>query len=196
MKTINVFTFVATASTLLIISCQKNSKENILHLEKEQTTLSARDANPDPSQSSSIPYTVNLENSSQVGSNYEWIWSVTNNNPGNGKKGTFQDLSHWGIKLDEIGCNYSSQIVGAAFSHNGTSWTYFNPAIKTDPSQNCMTEPVLKFDFGTTGSSPSYYKLIVNSENQPSPVQAYYKSGSVTGCGTFSIESIGCGFSR
>lgn len=196
MKTSKLFVYGAIASSLLIISCQKNLKESTFPVKEEQTSISARQENPTPSTSFSVPYIVELVSHDQVGNNWEWVWSVKNSNPGNGKRGTVQDLSHWGINLGDGNCNYSSEIVGAAYSSNGTNWTTFNPTIKIDPSQSCMTSPVLKFDFGTTGSSKSFYKLIVSNENAAGNVSAYYKSGTNTGCGIFGIESIVCGSVR
>lgn len=196
MKTSKLFVYGAIASSFLIISCQKNLKDNILPVQNEQTEISARQESPTPSSGFSVPYIVELVSHNPVGNNWEWIWSVQNSNPGNGKKGTYQDLSHWGINLSDGNCNLTSEIVGAAYSSNGTSWISFSPSIEIDPSQNCMTSPVLKFDFGTNGRSKSYYKLVVSNEYASESVPAYYKSGSATGCGTFSIESIGCGFVR
>lgn len=135
-------------------------------------------------------YTIALETITQVGSNYEWVWTVTNNNPGNGNNNTYQDGSHWGMQFGS--CFNWSSVVGAAYSPNGTSWTSFTPSYSVDPSQDCLTTAVLKFDYGTSGSAPSYYKLIVNASYEIGSQFGYYKSGQRTGCCTFNFYGIGC----
>lgn len=135
-------------------------------------------------------YTIALETITQVGSNYEWVWSVTNPNPGNGNNGTVQNLSHWGMQFGS--CFSWSNVVGAAYSTNGVNWTSFTPSYSVDPSQNCMTTPVLKFDYGTTGTNSTYYKLILNADYQPGYVPGYYKSGQRTGCCIFNFNGVGC----
>ncbi len=135
-------------------------------------------------------YTIALEDVNHVGNNYEWIWTVQNPNPGNGNNGTVQNLSHWGMQL--ASCVPWSSVVGAAYSADGITWTSFTPVYQVDPSQNCMTQPVLKFNFGTVGSTPSYYKLIVNQNFSTGYVPGYYKSGSRTGCCIFNFVGIGC----
>lgn len=135
-------------------------------------------------------YIIALESKTQVGSNWEWVWSVQNLNPGNGNNGTVQNLSHWGMQFGS--CFIWSSVVSAAYSADGVTWTSFTPVYQVDPSQHCMTTPVLKFDFGTTGSSPSYYKLILNQDYQPGYVPGYYKSGNRTGCCIFNFTGVGC----
>ncbi|MBK8953656.1 MAG: hypothetical protein IPM85_16850 [Chitinophagaceae bacterium] len=135
-------------------------------------------------------YTVTLESRNNINGNWEWIWSVQNSNPGNGNNGTVQDLSHWGMQFGS--CFNWSSVVSAAFSADGITWVLFSPVYASDPSQSCMTVPVLKFDFGTTGSAKSYYKLVVNQNFVIEQTPAYYKSGSSTGCCTFSFSGIGC----
>jgi hypothetical protein len=148
-------------------------------------TAASETCNPDA-------YTVTLESRSLVDGNWEWVWSIQNINPGNGNNGTAQDMSHWGMQLGD--CVDPASIVSAGYSSNGWDWSAFNPAYQTDPSQGCMTTPVIKFEFGTQGSNRSYYRLVVNQEYSAGFMPAYYRSGTNTGCCTFYFMGIsGCG---
>ncbi|MFI5128773.1 MAG: hypothetical protein ACHQFX_02230 [Chitinophagales bacterium] len=126
----------------------------------------------------------------QNGDNWDWVWAVKNNRPGNGSDGTVQDMSHWGMNLGF--CLDSNTMVSAAYSGDGVHWTSFIPTLQVDPS-SCVTTPVLKFDFGTTGSNTSYYRLTVNQDFGGGLVCGYYKSGRKTGCSVFYFEGISCG---
>lgn len=176
--------------TILFIStgCQKENGSNAT----EETAVPSVNRNIQaPGTCNNNAYQITLESKIQVGSNWEWIWSVKNPNPGNGNNGTVQDLSHWGMQLGT--CVNNSNIISAAYSSNGVNWTSFTPAIQVDPSQECMTSPVLKFDFGTSGGNKSYYKIVVNSNYATGSAPGYYKSGRRTGCCTFNFSGISCG---
>lgn len=136
------------------------------------------------------PFSITLESRTQVGSNWEWIWSVQNPNPGNGTGGTVQNLSHWGMELGF--CVTLNSIVSAAYSPDGVTWTGFTPTYQVDPSQTCYTSPIFKFDFGTTGGNKSYYKVVVNRYFEIGSVVGYYKSGKTTGCGIISFDGMSC----
>lgn len=135
-------------------------------------------------------YVITLESITQVNNLWEWVWSVRNPNPGNGNNGTVQDLSHWGMQF--ASCFNATHISGAAYSSNGSVWYSFNPVIKTDPSQKCMTTPVLKFDFGTKAGNKSFYKLILSANYFPGNTSGYYKSGARTGCCTIEFTGVSC----
>jgi hypothetical protein len=125
-------------------------------------------------------YAITLIGPNQVDGNWEWVWSVKNSNPGNGKNGTVQDLSHWGMKFGS--CLDWTSVVAAAYSSDGVNWKSFRPTYQVDPT-SCLIEPVLKFDFGTTGSNTAYFRLILNKEyDVDENASGYYKSGSTTGC--------------
>lgn len=196
MKTIKLLFFGAIASTTLFVACQRNVKEITFPVSEDQnaqasnTSSYGRDESPSAGQCNSSAYNIVLESRTLVGSNWEWIWSVQNSNPGNGKNGTVQDLSHWGMQFGS--CIIMPYITGAAYSSDGNNWTSFTPVYQVDPSQNCMTTPLLKFDFGTSGSSKSYYKLIMNQEFPVGSTPGYYKSGSTTGCCTFNFSGVSC----
>jgi len=179
MKTFNTIFLGA----VMIALSQQTSFEGVTTVKEKQEP--AGTCNPNA-------YIITLESHTLVNGNWEWVWSVYNPNPGNGNNGTAQNLSHWGMQLASC-VNYSS-VTGAAYSSDGLSWTDFTPVNQTDPSQGCMTSPVIKFDFGTSGSTKSYYRLTVNQDYTEGPAIGYYKSGSRTGCCTFSFTGINdCG---
>jgi hypothetical protein len=140
----------------------------------------------------SAPYNVLLENIADNGNGtWTWIWSVQNPHPGNGNGGTAQNLSHWGFTLGT--CVVWSDVLAAGYSYDGTTWTDFSPNYAVDPSQDCMTQAVLKFDAGTQGSQKTYYRVVLAQSYTVEPASlGYYKSGQRTGCGTFLFTGIGC----
>lgn len=171
-------------ATKLSAICNGKSIENAA-VNNKAMTLSVS------SEESDLPYNISLLSRKSNGDGtYTWIWSVTNPNPGNGKNGTVQDLSHWGISLGE--CAGLGDIVSAATSTDGIHWNSFSPSLKVDKSQDCYTAEVLKFDVGTNGSKTTYYQVTLNKNFTTEKRDAYYKSGANTGCGTFTICGIGC----
>jgi len=140
--------------------------------------------------SASSPYDIHISDLSGVDGKYTWIWEIKNKNPGNGLNGTVQDLSHWGIDLGT--CVKFGDIVEAAYSQDKITWTKFTPEFKEDKSQNCSSKSYVKFDFGTTGSQSSYYKLIITKNVTHTDTEAIYKSGTNTGCGIFETCGFGC----
>ncbi|MGZ8559671.1 MAG: hypothetical protein ACXWWC_15115 [Chitinophagaceae bacterium] len=179
-------------------SCQRNSLENTFALEQDK--VSAKAGQPvvlaknaqSPEVCNPNAYTIILESHTLVNGYWEWVWSVQNPNPGNGKNGTSQDLSLWGMQLGS--CVNWGSVISAAYSNNGLTWNNFTPSYQSDPSQECLTTPVLKFDFGTSGTAKTYYRLVVNQHYTAGTVQGYYKSGAHTGCCTFNFTGISeCG---
>ena len=134
-------------------------------------------------------YTTQLISTQSAGLNTEWIWTVTNPNPGNGLNCTIQNLSHWNLILPS--CVTNENIVSAAYSLDGNSWISLPAQIATDPSSTCYSGLVLKFDYGTTGSAPTYYKLVTTGGVVPGPIAAVFKSGSKTGCHTYADYVVG-----
>ncbi len=184
--------------TVSFASCQRNSQEATFSPAESNLPSSALNSGlsskpaPAPAVCNPNVYSITLESHSPVNANWEWVWSVKNTNPGNGKNGTVQDLSHWGMQL--ASCADINSIISAAYSVDGLTWNYFTPSYRSDPSQACLTVPVLKFDFGTSGNAKTYYRLVVNENFTVGTVQGYYKSGSNTGCCTFYFNGIaGCG---
>jgi hypothetical protein len=200
MKKANLIIPGMMLTLMLIVSCQREAIERTIAAPGGATALttSSNQQSVTANRSSALEvcnpnaYIINLKSKTFVNDNWEWIWTVQNSNPGNGKNGTVQNLSHWGMQFGT--CVDPAAIVGAAYSSNGFAWTNFTPSIQSDPSQGCMTTPMLKFDFGTTGSDTSYYRIVVNQDFEAGSVPGYYKSGVNTGCCTFYFTGIaGCG---
>ncbi|WP_423147087.1 hypothetical protein [Rubrolithibacter danxiaensis] len=193
---------VGVALTMTVVfSCKKNedSEKKVKSLASMKSLCDGKQISAanfkntlTVSAESTLPYTVSLiSRTSNNDGTYTWIWSVTNPNPGNGKNnGTVQDLSHWGISLGA--CATLNDVVSAATSTDGENWSAFTPSYNQDKSQDCYSDPILKFDVGTTGSQTTYYRLIVSKNFTIEKRTALYKSGANTGCGVFEICAIGC----
>lgn len=181
-----------TATALIFSGCEKKQAEEINQQEKlmAQCAKDLQMSAGGVSVSAVSPYSVHLASIKKVDDGYEWIWQIQNFHPGNGTNGTAQDLSHWDISLGS--CVGIEDIVKAAYSSNGTSWTSFKPELKQDKSQDCYKEKIVKFDYGTKGSKISYYKIVLSKNVTKSSVSAIYKSGSKTACGIFEVCGFGC----
>ncbi len=191
MKTIKLLFCGTFASMLFFTSCQKAKETKTT----TRTAIEAEFNRPPRNMGACEPnaYLVTLISSNvETGAGtWEWTWTVQNPNPGNGLNGTTQNMSHWGFPIAT--CVDATTIVGAAYSADGVNWNNFTPTIQPDPSQPCISDPVLKFDFGTNASAPSYYKLVLSAQYEVSETAtAYYKSGSNTGCCLFQIDGMGC----
>ena len=191
MKTLTKFAAVAviTASSFLYSSCDKNRNDEpapkIMETCTDQLQMSAGAA-----VSASSPYSVHISDLYKEGDNWVWIWEIKNLKPGNGTNGTVQDLSHWGIDLGK--CVGLNDIVLAAYSQDKLNWTNFTPKFEADPSQECSTNKYVKFDFGTTGTQSSWYKMVITKNVTHVDTEALYKSGTNTGCGVFETCGFGC----
>ena len=184
MKTYRLLLLATILSAFAISSCSK-------HLEEDMTSDTVDELSETGQILSNLnPYSITLLSKTQSGGNFDWTWAVKNNRPGNGNNGTAQDMSHWGMTLGY--CLDNNSIVSAAYSHDGTHWNDFDPTLSIDPTA-CIVAPVLKFDFGTNGSSTSYFRLTVNQDFGSGMAVGYYKSGSNTGCKLFYFEGISCG---
>ena len=199
MKTLRLVILGMVAALPLITSCQRESIDRSFvasankasAVTSSQPVVMSRNA-PAPGACNPNAYAITLESHVQLANgNWEWIWSVKNNNPGDGNNGTVQNLSHWGMQFSS--CVNLNSVVNAAYSSDGLSWTNFTATYQSDPSQGCMTTPVFKFDFGTSANAKSYYRLVVSQNFTEGAVQGYYKSGVNTGCCTFTFTGIsGC----
>jgi hypothetical protein len=174
------------------MSCSKNADLSTKNTLTTNDEFLAVDGSSSNLTSIGNPYSIILESVTDNGDNtWTWVWSIQNPNPGNGNNGTAQGLSHWGFAFGA--CVTAANLVNAGTSADGISWTNFSPELAIDPSQSCFTRPGVKFDFGTISSQKSWYRLVIN-KNLPVNNNAlgFYKSGSRTGCGTFSFPGIGC----
>jgi hypothetical protein len=125
--------------------------------------------------------TVELLSVNKVGDNWEWLWAITNLNPGNKK----QDMSHWGFRFDCIDDPIQNYMVSAGYGLDPENLTEFTPKYLPDGKANweCVgADPLLKFDYGTTGTQTSYYKLVLSKNFAVGTVLAAYKSGVKGGC--------------
>jgi hypothetical protein len=134
-------------------------------------------------------YNAQLISSQQAGTNYEWVWSVTNPNPGNGTNGTLQNLSHWSLAISDLVA--LQDIVSVAYSTDGINWVSLPVSFAIDKSQECYRGTVLKFDHGTSGSEPMYYQLVLNKDFTTGYTTANFKSGNTTGCYNGTVLGIG-----
>jgi hypothetical protein len=128
-------------------------------------------------------YQITCASKTQVGSNYEWCWMITNPNPGNGDNGTLQNISHWSVPLSLAA---EAALVSAEYSFDGITWYSVSIQMERDPAiRACTRVDVLKFDAGTTGSDPTYYRVTFNSDFGFDPYStSYIKSGANYGSGT------------
>lgn len=189
MRTARLLAVLTGLCVITLFSCQRNAHEELAFTDNPAMTLAKPGTPAGPC--NPYAYQVVLESKTPLeNGTWEWVWSVQNLNPGNGNNGTAQDLSHWGMAFET--CFDFSHIVDAGYSGDGVTWTSFTPTYGSDGSQACYTGPVLKFDFGTTGTNKSYYRIIVNSFYRTGLQSGYYKSGSVTGCCTFDFFGVRC----
>lgn len=185
MKTLRVAAISIASLFFFIISCQREVQP------LSESEIAARGNQPAAPESCTNPYIVTLESKVADNGNWIWTWSIYNPNPGNGLNGTAQDMSHWGMQFGS--CFIWDDVVSAAYSFNGTDWTSFTPAYVVDPSQSCVTTPVLKFNAGTNGSDKTYYQLVLSQNYSIDPnAFAYFKSGSRLPCCTFTFNGVGC----
>ena len=148
--------------------------------------------NSDVKKSTAASYTITLLSIEDGGTNDTWTWSVSNPNPGNGDNGTLQDISHWSLPLCP---NAEAAIVSAAYSTNGVTWISVSPTMDRDPSiRTCTTNDVLKFDFGTSGTAPTYYRITFNKYFAVDPMAVSYikTGGGLKGCNLYMYSGIGC----
>jgi hypothetical protein len=138
----------------------------------------------------SSTYDASLIEVSQQGANeYAWTWTVTNPSPGSGSDGTLQNLSHWSMAVGDV--MQLSNIVSVSYSTDGIAWNHLPVSLAIDKSQDCYTGTVLKFDYGTVGAEPTYYKLVVNTAFSQTVTLANFKSGKTTGCYNGYVASLG-----
>jgi hypothetical protein len=189
MKTLRLLIFGTFVSLAFIMSCQRSGKD-VIATNHEPSTTTQTDGKQTTGVCNPSAYAVTLESRTYINGNWQWIWSIQNLNPGNGNNGTAQDLSNWGMQLGT--CVNWTSVVSAAYSGDGISWTSFAPSYQVNPSQGCLTTPIVKFDFGTTGAAKSYYRLVVSQDYAQGPVTGVYKSGTNTNCCVFNMTGIGC----
>ena len=108
--------------------------------------------------------------------NEQWTWVLTNPNPGNGDNGTLQDVSHFSIPLT---ADAEAALVSAEYSYDGITWISNPLSIDRDPTiKQCTSVDVLKFDVGTTGTEPLYFRITFSDAFETSGwAKCYIKTG-------------------
>ncbi|HKC35171.1 MAG TPA: hypothetical protein VKB95_03880 [Chitinophagaceae bacterium] len=135
-------------------------------------------------------YQISLVDKATDGTNETWTWSLVNPNPGNGNNGTLQNVSHFDIALS---ANAEAALVSAEYSFDGITWISVPTEIVRDPSiRQCTTTDVLKFNAGTVGSQPTYYRATFGETFDNNPyATSWINSGSRTGCNMYYFTGVG-----
>jgi len=122
----------------------------------------------------------------------QWTWSVTNPNPGNGSNGTLQNVSHFDIALN---ASAEAALVSAEYSFDGITWISVPIEVERDPAiKACTSTDVLKFNAGTVGDQPTYYRATFSAEFESNPyATSWINSGSRTGCNMYFFSGVGAG---
>ena len=132
-----------------------------------------------------MAYSIQLIGKEDVGTGEQWTWSLTNPNPGNGNNGTLQDVSHWSMALPATA---EAALVSAEYSNDGSNWHSLPIEVERDPSiRVCTTIDVLKFNVGTNGADPVYYRAAFSKKfNNNAYATSYIKTGGgLTGCNLY-----------
>ena len=121
---------------------------------------------------------------------FEWTWVLTNPNPGDGQDGTLQDVSHFSIALNAAA---EAALVSAEYSFDGITWISVPIELERDPSiRECTKTDVLKFDAGTVGGEPTYYRASFSEEFSANPyATSWIKTGVRTGCNMYFFTGVG-----
>jgi len=121
-------------------------------------------------------YQISLMSKETDGTNETWTWSLTNPNPGSGDNGTLQDVSHVSLPLR---AEAEAALVSAEYSYDGINWTSNPISMDRDPAiKQCTSVDVLKFDVGTTGDAPLYYRVTFNDQFESNAwATCYIKTG-------------------
>jgi hypothetical protein len=191
MKTIMSFSLSAIVASSILFSCTKDLGTD------EISAVASKIGNV--SGSSCANYSVSLARDFADG-HTTFVWTITNPNPGNGSNGTLQNLSHWsfvpGCPGDQGLEQNWSDILSADYSlDGGATWIDIlpTPELQPDPSQTCSDANVFKFDYGTSGSTPTMYRVILSGNYARAEDNfAIFKSGIKTGCCTRTVPGIGC----
>ena len=134
-------------------------------------------------------YQINLIEKSVNGTSETWTWSLTNPNPGNGLDGTLQNVSHFDISLSP---SAEASMVAAEYSFDGITWVSVPMEVERDPAiRACTTTDVLKFNAGTVGSQPTYYRLTLDHQFETNPyATSWINSGNRTGCNMYYFSGV------
>jgi hypothetical protein len=135
-------------------------------------------------------YQLTLLEKSVIGTNQTWTWSLVNPNPGNGDNETLQDVSHLSFPLNALA---EAALVSAEYSYDGVNWTTNPISMDRDPAiKQCTSVDVLKFDIGTTGTAPLYYRITLNEQFETNAwATCYIKTGGGrNGCNMYYFAGV------
>lgn len=179
--------------SMFYLGCQKEIRN-----EKKDAPAASLNAEPNVVNCAlSCPdYDVTLQRTYANGQT-TFIWSITNPCPGNGTNGTLQNLSHWVMNPSQCLAERISDVQEMAYNM-GNGWIVIDPlpGIANDNSminQGCNAINVLKFNAGTSGSTPTQYRMVINGNWGTSGLTGFFKSGNTTGCCSMSFAGIGVG---
>jgi len=136
-------------------------------------------------------YSIVLVSKNVTGTNSEWTWSVSNPNPGNGDNETLQDVSHWSMPMNE---ETQALLLSAQYSFDGVTYYNATTTVERDPSiRYCTSEDVLKFDVGTTGTAPTYYRATFSADFAINPFATSWikTGGGREGCNLYYFSGTG-----
>jgi hypothetical protein len=154
-------------------------------------TVSAFTSEKKENNSAIDSYQICCISKSPAGANWQWTWMLTNPNPGNGSNGTLQNVSHWSFPLSAFA---ESALVSAEYSLDGVTWISVPIEVERDPSiRQCTTVDVLKFNMGTSGSQPTYYRATFNYDFSTNPFATSWikTGGGMQGCNMYFFPGIG-----
>ena len=135
-------------------------------------------------------YQITLMSKTFDGTNETWTWSITNPNPGTGDDGTLQDVSHLSFPVT---AEAEAAMVSADYSRDGITWTSNPIAIDRDPAiKQCTATDVLKFDVGTIGDEPLYYRVTFSDQFESNSwATCYIKTGGGrNGCNVYYFTGV------
>lgn len=154
-------------------------------------TLSSFKTPKKPKKAPVMAYSIQHLSTEITGVDEAWVWVLTNPNPGNGNNGTLQDVSHWSVPMRP---DVEAALVSASYSRDGANWHSIPIEIERDPSiRACTTTDVLKFNVGTNGSEPVYFKAVFNQKFSVNPYAASYikTGGGMQGCNMYYFAGMG-----
>jgi hypothetical protein len=144
-----------------------------------------------PATTTADAYLITLESHEAVGANFQWTWKLTNPTPGNGQNGTLQDVSHWSVPLTP---DAEAALVSAQYSMDGINWLSVSATVDRDPSiRACTSVDVLKYDMGTAGNVPTYYRATFSQDFVINPyAKSWIKTGGgLQGCNLYYFSGMG-----
>jgi len=195
MKALNLFSIGLLA--LLFLGCQKPVDQQDLNAATQGISGIAGKKTFEPRTCTlSYDVTLNVDKTSVPGKTV-FTWTITNPAPGNGKDcSTLQDLGHWDFVPSQCLTDNWQDVVEASYN-SGTGWTLISPlpSIEVDHSLDgsCETGNVFKFDYKTSGSTPTQYRLVLNGNWGTDKLSAYFKSGNFSGCYSKEFADLGIG---